>query len=84
MLHTFSQLETAEMEDRIRFDSPDAYPIEIQTRVYTALVQDASLKKEAAIVVNESYKKILSVMKQVYSNIRYFYQYKKVKWQMKM
>nr|XP_022908856.1 uncharacterized protein LOC111420163 isoform X2 [Onthophagus taurus] len=57
------KLEYAELCDRLTFEQPGSFPVERLCREYTSHVQDAILKKEAAIVVNETYKKIISVMK---------------------
>ncbi|GJQ68167.1 hypothetical protein Trydic_g16820 [Trypoxylus dichotomus] len=53
--------EVAELQDRI--PASGQLPIEIQSKILTAQVHDVNLKMEASIVINESYKKIISVCK---------------------
>ncbi|KRT80394.1 hypothetical protein AMK59_8783, partial [Oryctes borbonicus] len=55
------KLKVAELQDTIARAEPDQLPIEIHCKVLTARVHDANLKKEATIVINESYKKIINV-----------------------
>ncbi|KAK9702343.1 hypothetical protein QE152_g30022 [Popillia japonica] len=53
----------AEMEDRLITTAAGKFPIEMQCKILTSRVHDANLKKEATIVIHESYKKILNVCK---------------------
>lgn len=59
------QLLQAEMEDRLITAAVGQFPIEIQCKILTSHVHDANLKKEATIVIHESYRKIINVCKKV-------------------
>ncbi|KAI4470334.1 coiled-coil domain-containing protein [Holotrichia oblita] len=57
------ELLYAEMEDRLITAAVGQFPIEMQCKILTSHVHDANLKKEATIVIHESYKKIINVCK---------------------
>lgn len=60
------QLELAELEDRLREEAMfGSIPEEQQAQIITGKVQDAILKKEAAITVRNTYRSILNIMKKV-------------------
>lgn len=59
------QLEVSILEDRLKYEVFDKLPIELVAASITGKVQDANLKREAALVVQHSYKAILDVMKKV-------------------
>lgn len=53
------------LEDRIKYAGLLEFPAEKQAEIITGKVQDAILKKEAALVVHQTYKDILDIMKKV-------------------
>ncbi|KAB0796263.1 hypothetical protein PPYR_10324 [Photinus pyralis] len=57
------KLELAELEDRLIYEGVEPLPIEEQAQTVTGKVQDAILKKEAAIAVRATYKNILNILK---------------------
>ncbi|KAK4876929.1 hypothetical protein RN001_009435 [Aquatica leii] len=57
------KLELAELEDRLTYEDLGQIPVEKQAQIVTGKVQDAILKKEAAIAVRATYKNILNILK---------------------
>ncbi|KAK5642351.1 hypothetical protein RI129_008518 [Pyrocoelia pectoralis] len=57
------KLELAELEDRLTYEGEGPLPIEQSAQIVTGKVQDAILKKEAAIAVRATYKNILNILK---------------------
>ncbi|ERL88196.1 uncharacterized protein LOC109544771 [Dendroctonus ponderosae] len=60
------KLKYAELEDILRFEGlswASMLPCERQAHIITGKVQDAILKKEAAIVIRHSYKEMIAIMK---------------------
>lgn len=57
------QLYHSVLEDRLKYDQFTKYPIEEYAGIVTGKVQDAILKKEAALVVKQAYTKIIDIMK---------------------
>lgn len=57
------KLEAAVLEDRLKYTIDEKLPIELEAAVLTGKIQDAILRREAAVVVQHSYKAILDVMK---------------------
>lgn len=61
-----AKLHLSVLEDRIKYSKLlDFIPAEKQAELITGKVQDAILKKEAALVVHQTYKDILNIMKKV-------------------
>lgn len=58
----------AVLEDRIKYQQSEL-PLKKTAERITGNVQDAVLKKEAALVVNDAYLKIINIMKKVEFNI---------------
>lgn len=54
------------LEDRIKYVGLLEFPAEKQAEIITGKVQDAILKKEAALVVHQTYNDILNIMKKVF------------------
>lgn len=59
------QLEQAELEDRIKYESKREIPEEETVQRLQARIQDATLKIEAADEVGNTYKFIIDIMKKV-------------------
>ncbi|KAF5280526.1 hypothetical protein FQR65_LT00277 [Abscondita terminalis] len=57
------KLELAELEDRLTYEGVGQLAVEQQAQIVTGKVQDAILKKEAAIAVRATYKNILNILK---------------------
>ncbi|XP_050310862.1 uncharacterized protein LOC126746569 [Anthonomus grandis grandis] len=60
------KLRHAELEDILKFEGlswGSMLPCERQAHIITGKVQDAILKKEAAIVIRQSYKEMIAIMK---------------------
>ncbi|XP_030765981.1 myosin-1-like [Sitophilus oryzae] len=60
------KLHYAEVEDILKFEGLSwqcMFPSEKQAQIITGKVQDAILKKEAAIVIRHSYKEMIAIMK---------------------
>lgn len=57
------KIQASILEDRLKFDIFKRLPAEMTAATITGKVQDAILKREAAIVVQHSYRAILDVMK---------------------
>lgn len=60
------KLHYAELEDIVKFESltwASMLPCERRAHIITGQVQDAILKKEAAIVIRHSYKEMIAIMK---------------------
>lgn len=62
---TDAKLYRSVLEDRIKYADLEVFPCEKQAEIITGKVQDAILKKEAALVVHQTYKDILNMMKKV-------------------
>lgn len=60
------KLYLALLEDRVKYAGLSKFPSEKQAEIITGKVQDAILKKEAALVVHQTYKDIISIMKKVH------------------
>lgn len=61
-----AKLHLSVLEDRIKYGKfLEEFPAERQAEIITGKVQDAILKKEAALVVHQTYKDILNIMKKV-------------------
>lgn len=61
-----AKLHLSVLEDRIKYAKIlQVFPAEKQAEIITGKVQDAILKKEAALVVHQTYKDILKIMKKV-------------------
>lgn len=58
------KLRKALLEDRMKYPE-DIFPAERKAEVITGKVQDAILKKEAAVVVHDAYVNIINIMKKV-------------------
>ncbi|KAF2879348.1 hypothetical protein ILUMI_26818 [Ignelater luminosus] len=57
------KLELAELEDRIKYEGTGQLPVEKAAQLITGRVQDAILKKEAALSVRHTYRNILTILK---------------------
>lgn len=53
------------LEDRLNYPEVSQIPEEKEAEMITGKVQDAVLKREAALAVNQTYKQILAIMKRV-------------------
>lgn len=62
------QLELAVLEDRIKYANPNEFPVEKQSAIITGKVQDAILKKEAALAIRQTFIQIIDIMKKVSMN----------------
>lgn len=70
---TEKKLYLALLEDRIKYgEIMEVNPTKNQAEIITGKVQDAILKKEAAVVVHQTYKDILRIMKKVKSKLLLF------------
>lgn len=56
------QLRKSVLEDRMTYPD-DNFPPEKRAEIITGKVQDAILKKEAAMVVHDAYLKIINIMR---------------------
>ncbi|KAK9885949.1 hypothetical protein WA026_013824 [Henosepilachna vigintioctopunctata] len=57
------KLELAVLEDRLKYTNPNEFPIEKQCAIITGKVQDAILKKEAALAIRQTFIQIIDIMK---------------------
>ncbi|KAL3275136.1 hypothetical protein HHI36_019905 [Cryptolaemus montrouzieri] len=57
------KLELAVLEDRLKYVNPNDFPIEKQSAIVTGKVQDAILKKEAALAIRQTFIQIIDIMK---------------------
>ncbi|XP_044758332.1 uncharacterized protein LOC123316355 [Coccinella septempunctata] len=57
------KLELAVLEDRIKYANPNEFPVEKQSAIVTGKVQDAILKKEAALAIRQTFIQIIDIMK---------------------
>lgn len=58
-------MEESILQDRLKYDVSDKIKEEKIAQIITGKVQDACLKKEAALAVQQTYIKIIDVMKKV-------------------
>lgn len=57
------KLELAVLEDRLKYANPNEFPVEKQSAIVTGKVQDAILKKEAALAIRQTFIQIIDIMK---------------------
>lgn len=57
------KLELSELDDRMKYEGHGLIPVEQQAQIITGKVQDATLKKEAALSVKHTYHNILNILK---------------------
>lgn len=58
-------MHEAQLEDNLKYASDEKLPIEITGSILTGKLQDAYLKREAALTVWTTYNDILDVLKKV-------------------
>lgn len=59
------QLRYADLSDRIIFEKTEKIPVEIEAQAVLGKIEDGKMRTEAAIAVQNIYKKILNIMKKV-------------------
>lgn len=60
-------MELSELNDNLKFDKSSKLAVELQAKIVTGKVQDAILRKEAALAVGFTYKNMLEILKKVKS-----------------